>query len=161
MKKKWHDHYDCGTLYKESNNSFEIITQKKFFFFWSVLFFFFRSFPPLLIKNTASSYSSSMGFPFKFKRTPGTVFYWEKNDWSRKNGYRLPIDVYMIMQWVCLITLDLGFFCFLIHFLTVYENMHLPPILDATFENLNPSIIQANNAYINPYTTWACKISFS
>ncbi|KAG2210253.1 hypothetical protein INT47_003238 [Mucor saturninus] len=102
-----------------------------------------------------------MGFPFKFKRTPGTVFYWEKNDWSRKNGYRLPIDVYMIMQWVCLITLDLGFFCFLIHFLTVYENVNLPPILETTFENLNPSLLQANNAYISPYTTWASTMNMT
>lgn len=100
-----------------------------------------------------------MGFPFQFKRTPGTS-YWEKNDWYRRHGYRLPIDVYMIMQWVCLIILDVGFFCFLVHFITVYEKLDTQPILDTTFENLNPALTQANNSYINPYTTWGCKISF-
>jgi hypothetical protein len=101
-----------------------------------------------------------MGFPFTIKRSPGTVFYWEKNDWYRKNGYKIPLDSYLIMQWVCLITLDIGFFCFLVHFITVYENVSIPPTIDTTFENLYEGLNQADNIYISPFSTWSCKISF-
>ncbi|KAI8979181.1 DHHC palmitoyltransferase-domain-containing protein [Mycotypha africana] len=42
---------------------------------------------------------------------------WDSNTWSRRHGYQLPIDQYLIAQWICLLLIDTSFFCFLIHFL--------------------------------------------
>ncbi|GAA5802238.1 hypothetical protein HPULCUR_007701 [Helicostylum pulchrum] len=96
-----------------------------------------------------------MGFPSFIKKTPGTTFPWEKNEWYRKHGYNLPFDTYLILQWTCLFILDITFFCFLTHFLTVYDNVETPVLLD--FENLQLTLLQIEKkAYINPYTTWSC-----
>ncbi|ORE13909.1 hypothetical protein BCV71DRAFT_238882 [Rhizopus microsporus] len=46
--------------------------------------------------------------------------YWEKNEWSRKHGYSRPLDTYFILQWVSSLTLDIGFFGFLTHFVSDY-----------------------------------------
>ncbi|KAI8077152.1 hypothetical protein BDF21DRAFT_58308 [Thamnidium elegans] len=95
-----------------------------------------------------------MGFPFFIKKAPGTSFHWEKNDWYRKHGYNLPLDSYLIMQWTCLFILDISFFCFLTHFLTVYENVETA--LD--FESLKLTLLHIDQVYINPYSTWSCKM---
>ncbi|KAL4209176.1 DHHC palmitoyltransferase-domain-containing protein [Rhizopus microsporus] len=55
---------------------------------------------------------------FLFKNNSNA--YWEKNEWSRKHGYSRPLDTYFILQWVSSLTLDIGFFGFLTHFVSDY-----------------------------------------
>ncbi|OAD05745.1 hypothetical protein MUCCIDRAFT_106302 [Mucor lusitanicus CBS 277.49] len=93
-----------------------------------------------------------MGFPFTIiKRAPGIVYTWEKNDWSRRHGYQMPIDLYLVMQWMCLLLLDSGFFCFLIYFATAR-----PASSETTLEALLNDLPPTDD---NPYTTWSCLTS--
>ncbi|CAO3651137.1 unnamed protein product [Mucor fragilis] len=97
-----------------------------------------------------------MGFPFTIiKKAPGIVYTWEKNDWSRRHGYQMPIDLYLVMQWICLLLLDSGFFCFLIYFTTTRSATTASDgaTLEALLNNLPPTTD-------SPYATWSCKISF-
>lgn len=128
-----------------------------FFVFFSLLLNLYLFFSQFF--NQRKAYFL-MGFPFTIKRAPGTVYYWEKNDWYRKSGYRIPIDSYLILQWICLIILDIGFFCFLVHFTTIYENTNIKAITETTFEALHQGWNQINSSYIDPLSTWNCTISF-
>lgn len=96
-----------------------------------------------------------MVFPIQMKRSPGTVYAWEKNDWSRRHGYQLPIDSYLLLQWLCLLLLDAAFFCYLIHFLAQYQLTATPSI-----ENLLVNYNEMNMQYVNPFQLSSCKISF-
>ncbi|KAL0090404.1 DHHC palmitoyltransferase-domain-containing protein [Phycomyces blakesleeanus] len=41
------------------------------------------------------------------------ISFWERNEWHRRHGYHLPVDFYLLSQWICSFLLDIGFFYFL------------------------------------------------
>lgn len=60
----------------------------------------------------------SIKIPFiRSPRSGDVIPYWERNDWYRVHGYQRPWDKYMLFQWLASLTVDVGFFCFLGHFL--------------------------------------------
>ncbi|KAI8985814.1 DHHC palmitoyltransferase-domain-containing protein [Pilobolus umbonatus] len=78
----------------------------------------------------------------------------ESNEWSRRHGYHSPIDSYLIMQWVCLIILDLGYFCFLLHFTTI-EDTTLDGDVIPSVEQLEA---EGTHNIVNPYSSWTCYV---
>ncbi|KAI8647121.1 DHHC palmitoyltransferase-domain-containing protein [Parasitella parasitica] len=94
-----------------------------------------------------------MGFPFSLmKRAPGVVYTWEKNDWSRRHGYQMPIDMYLILQWICLLLLDSGFFCFLIYFTTRTSSAEAELPLEVLLKELPQTTVN------DPLSSWNSKI---
>lgn len=43
--------------------------------------------------------------------------FWDRNEWFRRHGYHRPFDNYLFLQWLASGIVDIGFFCFLIHFI--------------------------------------------
>ncbi|KAI8082523.1 DHHC palmitoyltransferase-domain-containing protein [Gilbertella persicaria] len=97
----------------------------------------------------------SFRIPF-FQRAPGTVYFWEQNEWSRRHGYQFPIDAYLITQWLSLIGLDVGFFLFLIYFLPQDVSFEKPT--EITPDNLDDIWTQFNRQHRDPLSSWECKI---
>jgi hypothetical protein len=79
-------------------------------FFYFFLFLFQKK------EGKKSQRREMVSFLFKYNSNA----YWEKNEWSRKHGYSRPLDTYFILQWVSSLTLDIGFFGFLTHFVSDY-----------------------------------------
>lgn len=101
-----------------------------------------------------------MGFPFTLKKASVAEYYWEKNDWYRKNGYSLPLNMYLFAQWVCLITFDLGFFCFLVNFLIEDTNDTRLGENELSIEYLQQTLSDAQVIQVDPFSTRSCIISF-
>ncbi|KAI8380665.1 DHHC palmitoyltransferase-domain-containing protein [Choanephora cucurbitarum] len=99
--------------------------------------------------------SLSFKFPF-FQRAPGMSYSWEKNNWSRRHGYHLPIDTYMMTQWLCLIGLDVGFFCYLLYFLPPKTALVVPD--EITSDNLNDIWTRFSQLRFDPLHSVECKI---
>ncbi|KAI8333232.1 DHHC palmitoyltransferase-domain-containing protein [Blakeslea trispora] len=97
----------------------------------------------------------SFKFPF-FQRAPGITYSWEKNSWSRRHGYQLPIDIFMITQWLCLIGLDVGFFCYLLYFLPPKTIVEGPDKI--TSDNLNDIWDRFSQLQFDPFHSIECKI---
>ncbi|CEP11423.1 hypothetical protein [Parasitella parasitica] len=94
-----------------------------------------------------------MAFSFSLiQRAPGIVYTWEKNDWSRRHGYQMPIDMYLMLQWICLLLLDSGFFCFLIYFTTRTSSAETELALEALLKEL------PQNTVDDPLSSWSSKI---
>ncbi|KAI8150116.1 DHHC palmitoyltransferase-domain-containing protein [Fennellomyces sp. T-0311] len=86
--------------------------------------------------------------------TGNTTPPWEHNDWFRSNGYELPLDTYLMLQWIAGLTVDVGFFGFLYYFINGQ------PIADTTNELVtawNPEA-EAGEAVTWPWSAWSWKI---
>ncbi|KAI9487557.1 MAG: DHHC palmitoyltransferase-domain-containing protein [Benjaminiella poitrasii] len=101
-----------------------------------------------------------MGFLsfFNIKRAPGVVYAWEENDWYRKHGYQIPLDSYLILQWVCLILLDGGFFFFLVSFTTEYNNAAI--VKDMTMKGVYENWNSLGSSSTISITSWKCTVMF-
>lgn len=143
---------NLGLSYRIQSYSWK--SDSKFIYFFFCLLLLLR---PFLVVNYLDSFSLDMGFPFSIiKRAPGIVYTWEKNDWARRHGYQMPIDLYLILQWVCLLLLDLGFFGFLVYF-TTKSTSETETTLEALLKELPPVF---DNSYSDSFSSWSCKISF-
>jgi hypothetical protein len=106
----------------------------------------------------------TFNIPLFNRRSQNTSFYWEKNDWFRRHGYQLPLDTYLLMQWLCLFMLDIAFLYFLAYFISddkiAYKNTS--KITTLTFQQITQEWDSYSLAFpINDRSTWSCIISFS
>lgn len=91
-----------------------------------------------------------------FTRSVSSIPSWEDNDWFRNHGYHSPFDNYLILQWIACITVDLGFFGFLYHF------VNGDPVMDITralVSAWNPEL-STNTLLYTPHWPWSWQISF-
>lgn len=91
-----------------------------------------------------------------FTRSVSSIPSWEDNDWFRNHGYQSPFDNYLILQWIACITVDLGFFGFLYHF------VNGDPVMDITralVSAWNPEL-STNTLLYTPHWPWSWQISF-
>ncbi|KAJ8661800.1 hypothetical protein O0I10_002608 [Lichtheimia ornata] len=91
-----------------------------------------------------------------FTRSSSSIPSWEDNDWLRNHGYQSPFDNYLILQWIACITVDLGFFGFLYHF------VNGDPVMDNTralVSAWNPEL-STNTLLYTPRWPWSWQISF-
>ncbi|KAI8887532.1 zf-DHHC-domain-containing protein [Backusella circina FSU 941] len=103
----------------------------------------------------------SFTIPLFNRRSQSTSFYWEKNDWFRRHGYQLPLDTYLLTQWLCLFILDIAFLYFLVYFISddkvAYKNTS--KITTLTFQQIAEEWDNYSIAFpINDRSTWSCII---
>ncbi|RUS27929.1 hypothetical protein BC938DRAFT_482558, partial [Jimgerdemannia flammicorona] len=64
-----------------------------------------------------TTFAALKSYLFPFNDLVNGYYFWERNDWSRRHGCHAPWDSWFLLQSVCLVVVDLGFYCFLAEFL--------------------------------------------
>ena len=81
---------------------------------------------------------------------------WEQNEWFRSHGYELPLDTYLLLQWIAAVVVDIGFFGFMYYFIND------EPISDVTNTLVNEWYPEQGSTQIIqwPWAAWSWQISF-
>lgn len=115
-----------------------------------------RHWIPLQHYTNTQLYIYTFNMRISFTRSVSSIPSWEDNDWFRNHGYQSPFDNYLILQWIACITVDLGFFGFLYHF------VNGDPVMDITralVSAWNPEL-STNTLLYTPHWPWSWQISF-